>query len=137
MGVCTHAACAGRCEFLEFGNEFSILVKQFLGFLLVHPLFENAQLFRVFLDISQRDLVGTPKSFKKVTTYLSRSTPSFRGTQYNHRPARPLGSAPGSAFLLMSANFCDAVLHGGCHRLVHTFRIGSLDEVRRPTITLH
>src|SRR5580693_2983004 len=81
--------------------------------------------------------MGAPKSLQEMTIYFSWCTPTFRRTQHDHWPVRPARCAAGTTFLLMRSNFCDAMFHRGCHSLVHAFVIRSLDEVRRPPVTLH
>src|SRR2546426_3564296 len=137
MRIRAHTAVPSWRQRFEFRNELAILAKKLLRFLLMHPLLEDAQLFRVLLDIGQGHLVRTPEPLEEVNTYFSRRAPSLRGTQHDHRPTQPLRNAAGTAFLLMRSNFCDAVFHRSRHGLVHAFRIRSLNEVWRPAISAH
>src|SRR5208283_4420660 len=57
------------------------------------------------------------------------------GPQYNHGPARPHGNTRGSAFLLVPSDFANAVLNRGRHGLVHALWIGTLYEVRCPSVS--
>ena len=110
-----------------------MLVKQLLRLLVAHPLLEDSQLFGIFLDVGQRHLVGTPKTFNTMTAHFLRRAPTFRRAQHDHRPARPLGNASRPAFPLMLLDFENAVFDGRSHCLVHAVRIGALHEVRCPS----
>ena len=119
---------------LSSGIELAVLVKQLFRLLVPHPLLEDPQLFGVLLNLGQGHLVGAPKTLEPVTTDFLRRAPSFRRAQHDHRPARPLSDAGLPAFLLVLSDFVDAMFNRGRHGLVHAFRVGSFDEVRRPSV---
>ena len=129
-----HPALTHRREFLQFGDQLAVLIKQFLGLLRAHPLLENLQLLGILLDFREWNLVRPPEAFDPVAADLYRRAPALRGTQNNHGPARPVSHAAPPAFLLMQPDFPDAMFHRRRHRLVHAVGIGSLDEVRRPAV---
>src|SRR5208283_537432 len=134
MRIGAHAARSCRRELLEPRNQSAAGVEELIGLLVPHPLFEDAQLFRILFHIRQRDLVGTPKAFEPVASHLFWRTPSLRRTDHDHGPARPARDSSSSAFLLDFADLLHTMLDRGSHGLMHCFGIRSFDKERGPTI---
>src|SRR5439155_24782874 len=62
---------AGR-KIRKFGDEFSIVIEQFLGLLAPHPVFQDFQVFRL-LQVGYRYLVGAPSTFDRLAIHKFRS----------------------------------------------------------------
>src|SRR5262245_54982780 len=75
--VASHAPVTSRRKVLEFTKEGPILVKEFFRLVAAHPVFQLVKPFRVGLDVSHRDLVRPPETFKPVPSYFFRSRPSL------------------------------------------------------------
>src|SRR5271165_5538305 len=135
MRVGTHSAAAEWGEFFQFRNQPAIRVEQLFRLQRFHPVLENAQLFRVLLDVRQWNLVGAPKALEPMAAHLPRRAPTFWRPQHNHGPARPLCNTRGSAFLLVLSDLANAVLNRRRHGLVHALGIGALYEVGCPAVS--
>ncbi len=102
------------------------------GLVAAHPVFELLEAGWVFLDVCHRHLMGPPASFELVAADLSGLLQPLgvRSTIIGQRGRN--GLAARSGLLLGRADLGNALVERGGHRLVHGFRIGALDEVRRP-----
>ncbi|OIQ69770.1 hypothetical protein GALL_486270 [mine drainage metagenome] len=135
MRIGTHAAGSPGGQRLQFGPQGAVSVEQFGRPVTLQPLFQLGQVPRR-PDVAQRYLVRPPEAFHALAVDGFGAGPALGGTQHDHRPARPYRHAAGTRFLLDAADFQHAGFHGGCHRLVHDFRIMAFDETGRPAITL-
>src|SRR5580700_9760188 len=70
-----------------------------------------------------------------MAVYLFWPSPSFRGTKYDHGPARTRSVAGGAGVLLQRTNFEDALLQSRSHFLMHRSRVIAFDEVRFVTVS--
>src|SRR5262245_1170110 len=70
-----------------------------------------------------------------MSVYLSWGGPTFRATQYDHRPARTEGLAGATCLLLDLSDLQDTVFQRCRHRLVHAFRVATFDKIRHVAIT--
>src|ERR1700730_19331576 len=86
---------------------------------------------RILVHLRQWHLMGAPEALDLVTVDLLGTGPSFGAAQDHHRPPRPRDLGPGSACLLLDAtDFPYAVFEGRRHCLMHSWRIGTLHEIR-------
>src|SRR6266581_5097739 len=119
---------AGR-KIRKFGNEFSIVIEQFIGLIAPHPVFQDFQVFRL-LQVSYRYLVGAPSTFDRLAIHKFRSGPSLGAAQNDHRPERKGSRSLGASFILNGVDFFDNHIEGGRHELVHRFRLVPFHQVR-------
>ena len=55
-----HPAIALRCEFKQFSHWLSLGIKQFFGFVAVHPIFKQFQMRWIFLYPCEWNLMRSP-----------------------------------------------------------------------------
>src|SRR5262249_44893329 len=91
--VGSHAPLTGRSKLLELWNQCSITVKQLFRLVTAHPVFQLMQPLCIVLYIGHWHLMRTPESFQLVAADLCGPGPTLWASQYDHRPARPLGLA--------------------------------------------
>lgn len=129
-----HSLVAVGRERSKLGNEFPLVVEQFLGLVGLHPVLEQRQVFLVLRDIGKRDLMGSPVTFQVMSTDVSGARPSFRGTQDDHRPSWSERFARVPRLLLVFSDLGHALFEGGRHGLVHRVEVGTFDKVRSPAV---
>ena len=92
-------------------------------------------MFRIGLDVGQRNLMRAPEAFEPMSIHFQRAlpSPSVSAIPSSASAARTSVAAL-PALLLMCLNFADAMLKRRSHRLMHAVGIGSLHEVGIPAI---
>lgn len=118
----------------KFRDEFPVGIKQLFRLVRFHPVLEQAQVLLVLRDVGQGHLMRSPEAFEVVSVYVSRSGPSFRGTQDDHRPPGTEGFTRVPGLLLVCSDLGHALFEGGRHGLVHTVEVGAFDKVRGPAV---
>lgn len=91
-------------------------------------------MFLALCDIGKRDLMGSPEAFQVVSVDVSGSGPSFRGTQYDHRPSWSERFTRVPCLFLVFSDLGHALFKGGRHGLVHRVEVGAFDKVWGPAV---
>src|ERR1700757_1938853 len=129
MRVGAHAALVARRKFRELPSKATAFVKQLGGTVAFHPVFENAYVVWILVHLPHRHLVRAPETLGSAAVYFLGAGPAFRAAQDDHRPPRAFGHAVTKLFLDAS-DFADDGLQRRRHKLVHLFRLVTLDEIR-------
>src|SRR5207245_624159 len=116
-----HSTITAGHKIRKFGNEFSIVIEQFLGLIAPYPVFQDFQVFRL-LQVSYRYLVGAPSTFDRLAIAKFRSGPSLGAAQNDHRPERKGSRSLGARFILNGVDFFDNHIEAGRHQFVHRLR---------------
>src|SRR5690348_4579967 len=88
-------------------------------------------------DFGDGYLMRAPKTLDFFTVDLLRSGPSLGASQNDHGPmgVGSRGCAGSARFILYGLDLFNHDIQGGCHLLMHGFRIRAFDEIRLITIT--
>ena len=92
-------------------------------------------MFRLLLQIRNRNLMRAPCSFHRLSIHCFWSSPALRRSQNDHRPVGKVCPFGLSGIVLDSMNFLDNVVQSRSHRLVHLLRFMAFEEIRLPSIS--
>src|SRR5262245_41756650 len=129
MQIGAHSLLASWWQIGEFWNQFSLVVKQFLRLVALHPGFKDLHVTWLG-HIRHWHLVRPPIAFRLLTIDLLRAGPAFRAAEHDHRPARARGKTSRRCLCLDGYDLLDGGIHGLSHLLVHLCGIVTLDKIR-------
>jgi len=112
--------------------EATVRVEQLLGFVALHPGFEQRDVLGVLLVDEQRDLVRSERALDLQAVDDLRPRPALRRPEDDHRPARPSEVALGARRALNPANRLDGLVDRTGHQLVHLLGLVAFHEIRVP-----
>ena len=135
VGVGRNAAVAGGGQFLQFGDQGAVFVKQLLGMVAAQPFLD---LFQVFLlmggaqgDINGH-LMGAEGALDGLAVHHLGAGPSLGGTQHDHGPLDMAHLFPGAGAALDVVDLLNDGIQGFGHLGVHGHGVVALDKVGLP-----
>ena len=123
VGVGAHPPLAPRRQLGDLGDQRPVLVEQLLRAIAAHPLLQLAQVLRVLAHLGQRQLMGAPGALDGQPVDDLRPGPALRGSQDDHRPARPALGAAGARRALDLGDLAERLLERGLEALVNRRRL--------------
>src|ERR1700734_1964239 len=127
--VPSHATTANRRGFCQLVNEFPFFIEEFLRLVASHPGLKDLEMFRVFADRGERDLMSTEGAFNRDSIHFFRPSPTLRRAQDDHGPDWLLLKPAVARLLLNGSNLGIAIVQRFSQELMYDFGIVAFDKI--------
>src|SRR6516225_2529485 len=135
MRVVAHAALAFRSELGILGAETAVLVEELFWLVGAHPLFQELQMRGIIAYTGKRHLVSAEGPFDRHPIHHFRTCPTFRRSQNDRRPHRPLLESMLARVCLDLPNSKNDCFERGSKLLMDLSRIAAFDKESLITVS--
>src|ERR1019366_8714658 len=129
MWIHAHAPRSLRHQGRDFGPGGTQVVKEFLGPVALHPIFEDLDVGWLLGQLLQWNLMRTEGAFNQDAIDNFGAGPALRRNQNDDGPGGTLAESVFTRVLLNGADFKNNGFESGGHGLMHGLRLMALDVV--------